>query len=82
MRKTILPLLALVLALGMISIFMIPAIGDTSPRVWTDKADYAPGDTVVISGSGFAANVDLLVRVTRPDGSVIKGDGSYPGTPG
>ena len=48
-----------------------------TPTVWTDKADYAPEETVIITGSGFADNVTLTVRVTRPDGTVVKGDGEF-----
>src|SRR5262249_45321753 len=36
--------------------------------------------TVHISGSGFAANCSLNVKVIRPDGSVVTGDGTF--TPG
>ena len=43
----------------------------------TDKDDYEPGETVLISGEGFAADAALLVRVTRPDDSVVTGDGSF-----
>ena len=40
------------------------------PAVWTDKEDYLPGDTSTISGSGFNANAEITVSVTRPDGIV------------
>ncbi|MCX8190426.1 MAG: hypothetical protein N3F05_04345 [Candidatus Diapherotrites archaeon] len=45
--------------------------------VWTDKEDYAPGETVIIYGSGFEPNAEVLVKVIRPDGSVVSGDGSF-----
>ncbi|MEM4663074.1 MAG: hypothetical protein QXM75_03560, partial [Candidatus Diapherotrites archaeon] len=45
--------------------------------VWTDKDDYSPGEIVIISGSGFEPNAELLVKVIRPDGSVVTGDGSF-----
>jgi len=80
MKKVLLPIVLLVLALGIIPVFLMSAYGQSAASVWTDKDDYAPKETVIISGSGFDANIDLLVRVTRPDGSVITGDGS--GTPG
>ncbi len=48
--------------------------------VATDKADYPPESTVHMSGSGYAANCQVMVEVTRPDGSVVLGDGT--GTPG
>ena len=49
-------------------------------QVATDRADYAPGETVHVTGSGYAASCIVRVEVTRPDGSVVKGDGSF--TPG
>jgi len=48
--------------------------------VATDQGDYAPGSVVYITGDGYAASCDVVVRVTRPDGSVVRGDGSS--TPG
>jgi len=50
---------------------------DGEYEICTDKDDYAPGETVHISGSGFAAGTGLSVKVTRPDGSVVTGDGSF-----
>ena len=43
-----------------------------APGLSTDKADYQPGDTVVITGTGFNAGASLTVRVTWPpeDGRV------------
>ena len=35
-----------------------------TPDVSTDKADYAPGETVVITGTGFGSSASLTVRVT------------------
>ena len=48
-----------------------------TPIVQTDKRDYAPHETVVITGSGFAAASSYDVVVIRPDGSIVKGDGSF-----
>jgi hypothetical protein len=48
--------------------------------VTTDKADYAPEETVIITGSGFSSTTDYAVPVVRPDNSIVKGDGSF--TPG
>ena len=45
--------------------------------VSTDKADYAPGEVVLITGTGYAAACDVVVQVTRPDGSIVLGDGSF-----
>jgi hypothetical protein len=38
-----------------------------SAVIWTDKPDYAPGETVTIFGSGFTANTNILLTITRPD---------------
>jgi hypothetical protein len=51
----------------------------STPTVWTDKDDYAPGETVVITGTGFPANKKLIVQIIRPQGSdmlPVKTDGS------
>ena len=48
--------------------------------VATDKGDYAPEETVHITGGGYASSCSVVVRVTRPDGSIVVGDGSF--TPG
>jgi len=74
-------LLSVVVPVGMVLASTVPAMAEpTGPSVSTDKLDYAPEETVVVSGSGFDVNSDLLVKVIRPDGSVVKGDGSF--TPG
>ena len=44
--------------------------------VATDKPDYPPEAIVHITGAGYAASCQVTVRVTRPDGSVVTGDGS------
>lgn len=58
----------------------LPCSTTGSPSVGTDKSDYEPNQTVIISGEGFDCNTLLTVKITRPDGTVVKGDGS--GTPG
>lgn len=50
---------------------------ELNPSVFTDKEDYAPGETAKIIGENFPINTILIIRVTRPDGSVVKGDGSF-----
>ena len=49
----------------------------TSPVLSTDKGDYAPEETVVITGAGFLPNAVYTIVVTRPDGSIVIGDGSF-----
>jgi len=51
-----------------------------SPSVSTDKPDYAPQETVVITGTGFGPGDSLDVVVIRPDGSIVTGDATD--TPG
>src|SRR4051794_5646758 len=46
----------------------------------TDHSTYAPGSIVHVNGAGYAAGCDVIVQVTRPDGSILTGDGSN--TPG
>src|SRR5436190_11869341 len=48
--------------------------------VATDSSAYAPGALVRVSGMGYLLDCDVIVKVTRPDGSVVTGDGTF--TPG
>ena len=39
--------------------------------IWTDKADYHPGETVTIYGTGFLPNANVAINVTKQsDGTV------------
>jgi hypothetical protein len=40
---------------------------DVSQIVYTDKADYPPGSTALIAGSGFTANSTVTLQVTHLD---------------
>jgi uncharacterized membrane protein len=40
---------------------------EVAAKVWTDKADYGPGETVLIFGENFASNDNITIRVIRPD---------------
>jgi hypothetical protein len=51
-----------------------------APVVTTDKADYYSGETVTVTGVGFAPSTTYDVPIIRPDGSIVHGDGSF--TPG
>src|SRR6266487_2232355 len=49
--------------------------------VSTDRGAYAPGSLVHVSGNGYSLGCGVVVKVTRPDGAVVVGDGSQtPGT--
>jgi len=69
------PLLAVVLLALVAGITSVQG----APTLTTDKPDYLAGDTVHISGGGYAPS-DYALPVLRPDGTVVKGDGSF--TPG
>jgi len=58
-------------------LFVILISGATAaPTVTTDKADYYSSEIVAVTGSGFVPNANYDVPVTRPDGSIVKGNGS------
>src|SRR5262245_14336646 len=38
-------------------------------EVWTDQLDYSPGQTAIISGSGFPVGGMIHLEVTRADGT-------------
>ena len=44
------------------------APADTGATVTTDKADYAPGETVVISGTGWTANQEVALHIDDSNG--------------
>jgi len=48
-------------------IALISAVFATSASIWTDKEDYAPGETALISGEGFTPNTLLVeIKITDP----------------
>jgi len=51
-------------------------VGAEGPQVTTNKSDYAPLETAVITGSGFEPFAVLDIPVIRPDGTIVKGDGT------
>ena len=52
------------------------AVCGGSPVLATDKPDYGPTETVVISGTGFNCGEAVSVLVTAPDGSTRSADGT------
>lgn len=42
-----------------------------SSTVWTDKADYYPGETVTIYGTGFLSNANVAINVTTQSEGTI-----------
>ena len=62
----LLMLLTSLMLCAAIATTIVKAEGTT--RIWTDKMDYAPEETVTIYGEGFQGKVALTV--VRPDGSI------------
>ena len=58
----------------------VPCPQTGNEAVATDESAYSPGSLVHVTGMGYAPNCDVVVKVTRPDGSVVSGDGTF--TPG
>ena len=50
--------------------FFVSQVESDTSTIWTDKADYGPGETVTIFGSGFLANKQVAITITAPDSSV------------
>ena len=48
--------------------------------IFTDEPNYLKGETAQIFGTGFEPFTSILIKVTRPDASVVTGDGTE--TPG
>jgi hypothetical protein len=67
-------------ALVVLLLLLLVSEAAAAPEIVTDKVEYAPEETVTITGSGFAGNTNYDVPVIRPDGSIITGDGTS--TPG
>jgi hypothetical protein len=51
-------------------------LAHAAPTLTTEKDDYFSGETVIITGGGFALNTLYDIPVIRPDGSIVTGDGS------
>jgi hypothetical protein len=47
------------------------------PALTTDKQVYSPNQVVHFSGTGFAPSSAYAIPVKRPDGSIVKGNGSF-----
>jgi len=51
------------------SIMIIGAAADETAVINTDKMNYSPGETAVISGSNFPGSTTLVVQIFRPQGT-------------
>lgn len=47
---------------------------DGSATITTDKADYAPTDTVLITGNGFLPDISYLIEITSETGNYLFSD--------
>jgi uncharacterized repeat protein (TIGR01451 family) len=56
----------IVVSLLVLSMILIAPKTHAAATIWTDKADYIPEDTVIISGSGFSPNIQVTISITRP----------------
>jgi hypothetical protein len=71
MKKLLSPLtIAIVSTLMLSMVFVVPMTYATGATIWTDKPDYSPGDTPIISGSGFLLNANVTISITRPNSTM------------
>ncbi|MHC1732992.1 MAG: hypothetical protein AB9888_13320 [Bacteroidales bacterium] len=71
-------IVALLLCGSFLPVYTAKAEGETlTPTVVTDKPDYSPEEIVRITGYGFTPGMTVKVRVTRPNGVIVSGDGSF-----
>jgi len=52
-------------------------LAQAAPTLTTDKNDYFSSEIATITGGGFAPDTLYDIPVIRPNGSIVKGDGSY-----
>ncbi len=72
---TVASILLLVVLLGAATACVTVFGEGGTPQVTTDKADYAPFETAIITGTGFEPYALLDIPVIRPDGTIVKGNG-------
>ncbi|UCH87013.1 MAG: thrombospondin type 3 repeat-containing protein, partial [Dehalococcoidia bacterium] len=73
---TVISILLLAVLIGVGTACMSVLAQGGGPQVTTDKQDYSPYETAIITGTGFEAYALLDIPVTQPDGTIVKGDGS------
>jgi len=67
--KTVIGILVILAAILLVASPVLVCKASTAV-IWTDKADYSPGETVTIFGSGFNLDANIEITITRPDGVV------------
>ena len=66
------------LAITLIAMLVgITVFAEGGPTLATDKDDYLPSETVIITGTNFAPNTEYDLPVIRPNYTIVKGDGSF-----
>ncbi|MEM2704197.1 MAG: hypothetical protein QXR45_13680 [Candidatus Bathyarchaeia archaeon] len=53
-----------------IGLVFIPSVAAVGARIWTDKNDYGPDETVTIFGEGFLSNRWVTIEIIALDLSV------------
>jgi hypothetical protein len=61
---------------GSADVLLSDAAFTNGPVITLDKGDYRSGETVHVTGEGYTPFEPLIVQVTRPDGSIVTGDGT------
>ena len=62
--------LAIVFSLVLVVVFA-QDVALLATTLVTEKPDYAPGELVTVTGSGFTPNTQYALPVKRPDGSIV-----------
>jgi hypothetical protein len=64
------------LAIAMMLVVALPVLAAGGPRIATDKADYAPGEVVTLTGSGWQNGEPVHIFVIDADGQSWSHDSS------
>ena len=73
-------LIVTALFLSLVSVVSQISVKAEGTVVWTDKAEYTPGENVTVYGSGFRTDASVAVSVTRPDNHVDEWSVSWDGS--
>jgi len=68
-------------ALALVLCLIAAPVMSATLTVTTDKDSYAPGDTIVVTGSA-AANTDVTIQLLNPDNQLVDIDYMTSGTDG
>jgi hypothetical protein len=71
-KYSLLVIMVIALLATSIMTFASFSVQASSAQISTDKTDYAPSDTVVITGSGFLPNHNVALTLTGPTGFTTK----------